>query len=644
MAHNSKPALEGTPHTSHPIGFTTLASFRSRPSSSMSMRSTTSSALSQRPAIASLTVRNTPSRPASQLSFSKTPSHLSKRVNPVSDISAVTSQSPADTVAINSHRIEPVPEVYGHEASAPSVDENRQDPEIFPRVTSQREERINRHASNEISDSESEDEDLPDPRMFIDIPGLRLPAVEDLKRRHAERNERRQAKAAEKARIATTRPVSDAGSTVNQDVSPTPSPQALTPQTSASAATEQVVNEEAPPVQPTAIHNDSEETENAAKANGKPAEAQNGEVEISSNTSAKLIQKTNHITCNAPKIPSPVSEIDDKTCEMDWEIVLVTTSSFKAIRPRVSQSEPGFVQVLDRIRGILEGDEPFLPAHKRHDLETLDDFQFQPESAYGSRVGRKNYSDMSVPSLTAEMERVIDIVKQTNKSQLDVFPCYELHRSVLHLAFGEDTAMQDLDNAQICYQFLVDDTDVVVEQSGPVSRAQLVKRQSDQDFLRGYGIGLNIKDEDELRSGIKQFMKKCIVPSITPSMYRRMRMTPMGIFMGSASLQDPVQHMRSRLFVWAASWFKRFDLLRTKTEVPPLPVLPLISAEGDIWRLFFACRDDFEQVVIVGPVVIGSTAMVQETYRLVAVLQVLGEWLHREFRAWIENLVSCPSK
>ncbi|KAL1892441.1 hypothetical protein Cpir12675_004524 [Ceratocystis pirilliformis] len=644
MAHNSKLAPEGTPHTNQPISFAGLVSLRSRPSSSMSMRSTASSALSQRPAIASLAVRNTPSRQASQLSFSKTPSYLSKRANPVSNISVVSSQSPADTITTISNCIDPVPEVHGHEASTPSVDENRQEPEIFPRVTSQREERINRHASNETPASESDDEDLPDPRMFIDIPGLRLPALEDLKRRHAEQNERRQAKAAEKGKIATTRPASDAGSTVNQDVSPTPSLQALTPQTSASAATEQGVNEEVPPVQPAVMHNDSDETENETKANGKPVEAQNGEVEISSNTSAKLIQKTNNITCNAPKILSPVSEIDDKTCEMDWEIVLVTTSSFKAIRPRVSQSEPGFVHVLDRIRGILEGDEPFLPAHKRHDLETLDDFQFQPESAYGSHVGRKNYSDMIVPALTAEMEKIIDIVKKSNESQLDVFPCYELHRSVLQLAFEGDAALQDLDNAQICYQFLVDDTDVVVEQSGPVSRAQLVKRQSDQDFLRGYGIGLNIKDEDELRSGIKQFLKKCIVPSITPSMYRRMRMTPMGIFMGSASLQDPVQHMRSRLFVWAASWFKRFDLLRAKTEVPPLPVLPLISAEGDMWRLFFACRDDFEQVVIVGPVVIGSTAMVQETYRLVAVLQVLGEWLHREFRVWIENLVSCPSK
>ncbi|KAL5606793.1 hypothetical protein BROUX41_003173 [Berkeleyomyces rouxiae] len=654
-----------------------IANLRNRTSSSMSIRSTSSVALSQRAGRATLTVRNAPSRPASRLSISKhssvskpsqsstiassdTPSAPSNSTEPQTT-KALEAELWSDPVIQNgiknmmatilnnrSFQGTVVPEELPEEEAeasiatevSPSSTERTPWVDVPMPASSQREERINRHASNnnETSGNDTDEEEIMDPRMFIDVPGLRLPVVEDMRRRYTEHIEKKKAK--EQVRTLTNDSIAASTTPTNYtDDAPSHDYEELaneiTPSTTIGSPPEELAIPEPLPA-PTDVNTAVATDKSKPKANATMTE--NTKVE-NDDVSAGSFHK-NIAASNASVSPSPVSEVVKSTPDMDWEIVWMTTSSFKAIRPRVSRSEPSFTRVLDRIRDILEGGEPFLPAYKRHDLEELDDFQYQPESAYGSLTQRLGNDDMSIADLSAEMDKIIDIVKRSNQAQSGGFSNYEVHRSVLDLAFGNSVLMQDLDRAQICYQFLVDDTEMVVDESQPLSRNQLVKKQAEQDFMRGYGIGLDPEKDEKLRMGVKQLLKRASVPSITPSMYRRMRNSPMGVFVGSASLNDSVQHMRTRLFVWAASCFKRFDLLKPKHRVPSLPVLPLISAEGDTWRLFFACRDDTEQVVMVGPVVIGSTAMVQETYRLVAVLQVLARWLQRDFRSWIGQLIS----
>lgn len=101
---------------------------------------------------------------------------------------------------------------------------------------------------------------------------------------------------------------------------------------------------------------------------------------------------------------------------------------------------------------------------------------------------------------------------------------------------------------------------------------------------------------------------------------------------------------KTQLGIWLASWYgraARFAPLpstdaNTSTKLPFLPIL-LVVCEN--WELYFSF-DRGSEFEVCGPLAIGSTVTVDDSYRLIAVLRLLAGWVDGEFRGWVERCVA----
>lgn len=66
-----------------------------------------------------------------------------------------------------------------------------------------------------------------------------------------------------------------------------------------------------------------------------------------------------------------------------------------------------------------------------------------------------------------------------------------------------------------------------------------------------------------------------------------------------------------------------------------MPVLLVVCAR---WELHFAF-DNGTHYDVVGPVDVGGTGTVEDMYRLLAVLRLLGNWVSGEFREWVKQCI-----
>lgn len=68
-------------------------------------------------------------------------------------------------------------------------------------------------------------------------------------------------------------------------------------------------------------------------------------------------------------------------------------------------------------------------------------------------------------------------------------------------------------------------------------------------------------------------------------------------------------------------------------------LLPLLLVVCDAWELWFAFDCGGEGFGIVGPMIIGGTVELDTSYRLLAVLPMLVDWMGLEFKEWVEKCV-----
>lgn len=99
-----------------------------------------------------------------------------------------------------------------------------------------------------------------------------------------------------------------------------------------------------------------------------------------------------------------------------------------------------------------------------------------------------------------------------------------------------------------------------------------------------------------------------------------------------------------QLGIWTASWHRRLCYLRHEAQRRyglPLPqrrlvTVPLIQVVGHEWHLYFACFG-VSSITVYGPMRMGSTETLLETYALVASLQAIKEWVKTTFFTAMEE-------
>lgn len=105
------------------------------------------------------------------------------------------------------------------------------------------------------------------------------------------------------------------------------------------------------------------------------------------------------------------------------------------------------------------------------------------------------------------------------------------------------------------------------------------------------------------------------------------------------SHEEPIH----QLGMWAAAWHRRMAILREAlfplrgidekagTRSPRLVTLPLVQVVGHLWQVHFAA-DLGSSIQIYGPMTIGSTENILETYVLLASLGALKRWVEGTFQ------------
>ncbi|KAH6874266.1 hypothetical protein B0T10DRAFT_541182 [Thelonectria olida] len=91
---------------------------------------------------------------------------------------------------------------------------------------------------------------------------------------------------------------------------------------------------------------------------------------------------------------------------------------------------------------------------------------------------------------------------------------------------------------------------------------------------------------------------------------------------------------KAQLGVWLAAWYGRVAKFAPQpsedaSTLVNLPFLPVLLVVCENWELYFAFNRESE-IEVCGPLEIGSTVTVDGSYRLLAVLQLLGGWVTSE--------------
>ncbi|RWA05847.1 hypothetical protein EKO27_g9250 [Xylaria grammica] len=132
--------------------------------------------------------------------------------------------------------------------------------------------------------------------------------------------------------------------------------------------------------------------------------------------------------------------------------------------------------------------------------------------------------------------------------------------------------------------------------------------------------------------------------TVAPTMYDPVRRRPQAVAIETKavnSASDPLV----QLTVWAQATFTRFRQLIESShggkQTMPVLTLPLIEVRGHEWHLWFS-QDAAQTFELYGPLMIGSTETVLNTFKLVRSLRVLGEWVDTDFKSWIESAFALP--
>ncbi|KAL9597190.1 MAG: hypothetical protein Q9219_005312 [cf. Caloplaca sp. 3 TL-2023] len=89
---------------------------------------------------------------------------------------------------------------------------------------------------------------------------------------------------------------------------------------------------------------------------------------------------------------------------------------------------------------------------------------------------------------------------------------------------------------------------------------------------------------------------------------------------------------RIQLAIWTAAGFLKRQLMAWDLKFP----VPGITVEGHVWRLYVFFWLDGE-ITMMGPVIIGSTETLSQTWQLIRSMYLLVRWGSTKYRKWFED-------
>ncbi|KAM0255998.1 hypothetical protein ACHAPA_012322, partial [Fusarium lateritium] len=155
------------------------------------------------------------------------------------------------------------------------------------------------------------------------------------------------------------------------------------------------------------------------------------------------------------------------------------------------------------------------------------------------------------------------------------------------------------------------------------------------DISKMIDYTLLLSPDTELSNNIESFIDTLKGPNtFNQSTSEHLRYKPTGVFIETKTDMKRYPEGKVQLGIWLAAWYARTSQFAT-VKIPLMPVLLVVCAK---WELHFAL-DQGSHYEVVGPVDIGGTGTVEDMYRLLAVLRLLGNWVGSEFREWVRQCV-----
>ncbi|KAK1983505.1 hypothetical protein LZ30DRAFT_479723 [Colletotrichum cereale] len=150
-------------------------------------------------------------------------------------------------------------------------------------------------------------------------------------------------------------------------------------------------------------------------------------------------------------------------------------------------------------------------------------------------------------------------------------------------------------------------------------------------------FGVALDPDDNLKARLGGFLQELppAEQSINPTRSRRLRHRPIAIPIETKSAHKPTASGQYQLAVWIAAWHNRIARLDRSLRTP---ILPVISVVGHHWDLYLA-EDKGDQIIIHGPLQIGTTDGITDMYSLLECLQMLVGWATTRHRDWVCNLI-----
>ncbi|KAI0412938.1 hypothetical protein F5X98DRAFT_379284 [Xylaria grammica] len=249
--------------------------------------------------------------------------------------------------------------------------------------------------------------------------------------------------------------------------------------------------------------------------------------------------------------------------------------------------------------------------------------------------------DPDTPPNLEALEREIDVVQDisaranTLAGEGHSEPSWnsEVHSPILRLALeGLDQVRHfNITTATLCPSLVP-----IAERSGEALQSKLVD----------YALHLVPARHTPLADAIDHFVAAQApgMRTVAPTMYDPVRRRPQAVAIETKvvnSASDPLV----QLTVWAQATFARFRQLIESSHggerTMPVLTLPLIEVRGHEWHLWFS-QDAAQTFELYGPLMVGSTETVLNTFKLVRSLRVLGEWVNTDFKSWIESAFALP--
>ncbi|KAI0398729.1 hypothetical protein F4802DRAFT_139927 [Xylaria palmicola] len=146
-------------------------------------------------------------------------------------------------------------------------------------------------------------------------------------------------------------------------------------------------------------------------------------------------------------------------------------------------------------------------------------------------------------------------------------------------------------------------------------------------------------------------VERRLLPHVNQTMYQALQWSPIACSVETKldiSGGDPML----QLGIWVAAWHKRMHLLRNYllAEEPSLwhedllndrmPSTLLIEVVNHTWQLYFAC-DRGDSISLHGPLSIGSTASLIDSYALWTSLVAIKQWIQSTFYQGMEKWLLC---